>query len=166
MALAAVIAEIQWMHQLLKELGLRPHARGVADETDDDDDREERHVHAPEREMKDAPSPPADATSTPSVDTGVPLCACLTPVYSDNQSAISQVRGESDYHARSKHIDIRHHFVKAAARREEVDIQWVESAKQLADVFTKPLDTPTFLRLRQRMRGTTDAAKTRRENHA
>lgn len=61
--------------------------------------------------------------------------------------------GQSDYHARSKHVDIRHHFVKAASQRGEVQLQWVQSADQLADVFTKPLDAPTFARLRDEIMG-------------
>ena len=139
-ALSAVMQELQWMHQLLKEVGLRPHGRGVAD----------AHEH-------DAPPAEADVdacmSESESTRTDGAPCACLTCVYSDNQSALTQCRGESDYHARSKHIDIAHHFTKAAVRRGEVALQWVESANQFADVFTKPLDASTFVRLRDVMRG-------------
>jgi predicted glycosyl hydrolase (DUF1957 family) len=93
-----------------------------------------------------------NSTST-STGSSSSACACLTPVFSDNQFTLTQCRGETDYHARSKHIDIRHHVVKAAVKRGEVDLQWVESAEQLADLFTKLLDAVTFHRLRAAMRG-------------
>ena len=160
MALSAVIAELQWLHQLLAEIGLRDDAD--ADQHADDDGTDAgnggAHAHGSARGGPSTVATGASGSSRPVPPLGQ-RCAggrcstCTTLVRSDNQSAISQVTGQSDYHARSKHIDIRHHFVKAASQRGEVQLQWVQSAEQLADVFTKPLDAPTFARLRDEIMG-------------
>jgi transposase InsO family protein/uncharacterized membrane protein YgcG len=150
MALAAVVAELQWVHQLLAEIGLR----GTAEEDDGDD--------APTADStRMLPTIPSSSTSSHAAHASAPSSSpspwcpgCETEVRSDNQSAISQVRGDSDYHARSKHIDIRYHFVKSAVRRGGMQLRWVQSAEQQADVFTKPLDAPTFIRLRDAIMGT------------
>ena len=160
MALSAVIAELQWLHQLLAEIGLRDDAD--TDQHADDDGTDAgnggAHAHGIARGGPSTVATGASGSSRPVPPLGQ-RCAggrcstCTTLVRSDNQSAISQVTGQSDYHARSKHVDIRHHFVKAASQRGEVQLQWVQSADQLADVFTKPLDAPTFARLRDEIMG-------------
>ena len=52
-------------------------------------------------------------------------------MYSDNQGALALTKGEG-HHSRSKHIDIRHHFI-----REQTSIA---SESNIADVLTKPLE--------------------------
>ncbi len=59
-------------------------------------------------------------------------------VYSDNQSAIALTRSDS-FHNRTKHIDIRHHFVKDLIRRNTINLEWVSTNDQLADIMTKSL---------------------------
>ena len=43
-------------------------------------------------------------------------------------------------HSRTKHIDIRHHFLRDHEAKGDISLQGVRSEEQLADIFTKPLD--------------------------
>ena len=69
---------------------------------------------------------------------------------SDNQAAI-QLATNDTYHSRSKHIDIRHHFIREIVRRGEVELRYVGTREQEADLNTKGLDANTFKRLRDRI---------------
>jgi hypothetical protein len=50
-------------------------------------------------------------------------------------------------HSRTKHIDIRHHFLRDHQQKGDIEVFHVSSANQLADIFTKPLDEQTFCKL-------------------
>ena len=65
------------------------------------------------------------------------------PMYCDNQSAIA-LCCNSVQHSRSKHIDIRHHFIKEHVERKVVELYFVETKYQLADIFTKALPKERF----------------------
>jgi hypothetical protein len=72
------------------------------------------------------------------------------PLLCDNESAIRLV----DYsveHSRTKHIDIRHHFLRDHQQKGDIDIFHISNENQLADIFTKPLDEKTFCRLRSEL---------------
>lgn len=71
----------------------------------------------------------------------------------DNQSALAMVTRPGAMHARTKHIDVRHHFIRDAVKCGEARLQWVPSADQLADIFTKALDRHTFIKLREKVMG-------------
>lgn len=64
----------------------------------------------------------------------------------DNQSAI-KLSKNPEFHKRTKHIDIKFHFVRDVSDRGEINIVYVESKKQLADIFTKPLVKNAFKEL-------------------
>ncbi|GJZ53986.1 retrovirus-related pol polyprotein from transposon TNT 1-94 [Tanacetum coccineum] len=64
----------------------------------------------------------------------------------DNQSAIALCTN-SVQHSRSKHIDIRHHFIKEQVERKVVELYFVETKYQLADIFTKALPRERFATL-------------------
>jgi FPC/CPF motif-containing protein YcgG len=49
-------------------------------------------------------------------------------------------------HSRTKHIDIRYHQQKG-----DIEITYVSTHNQLADIFTKPLDEKTFSKLRNEL---------------
>ncbi|GJV41334.1 retrovirus-related pol polyprotein from transposon TNT 1-94 [Tanacetum coccineum] len=67
----------------------------------------------------------------------------VIPMYYDNQSAIA-LCCNSVQHSRSKHIDIRHHFIKEQVERRIVELYFVETKYQLADIFTKALPRERF----------------------
>ncbi|WVZ63326.1 hypothetical protein U9M48_012967 [Paspalum notatum var. saurae] len=50
--------------------------------------------------------------------------------------------------SRTKHIDVRFHFLRDHCEKGDIDLVHVASENQLADIFTKPLEFGTFVRLR------------------
>lgn len=71
-----------------------------------------------------------------------------TTVYVDNQSSIRLVKNP-EFHKRTKHIDVRYHFVRERVQRKELEVDYIESAKQKADIFTKALPRNRFCELRE-----------------
>ena len=68
-----------------------------------------------------------------------------TPVtiFCDYQSAIRRVKNP-EFHQRTRHINVRYNFIKDYQEKNQIDMQYVESSNQLADIFTKPLPVPDF----------------------
>ncbi|GJY12318.1 retrovirus-related pol polyprotein from transposon TNT 1-94 [Tanacetum coccineum] len=60
------------------------------------------------------------------------------PMYCDNKSAIA-LSCNNVQHSRSKHIDIRFHFIKEHAKNGVIELHFVNIEYQLADIFTKAL---------------------------
>jgi len=56
----------------------------------------------------------------------------------DNQSAIKLIRNP-EFHKRSKYIDIRYNFVREKYFSRDVEIEYIRSRNQLADILTKTL---------------------------
>ena len=54
-------------------------------------------------------------------------------------------------HSRTKHIEIRHHFIRDHVAKGDIDLFHVNTEKQLADIFTKPLDEARFRELRHEL---------------
>mmetsp|Transcript_17870 Transcript_17870/g.26381 ORF Transcript_17870/g.26381 Transcript_17870/m.26381 type:complete len:511 (+) Transcript_17870:541-2073(+) len=71
-----------------------------------------------------------------------------TTIYVDNTSAIKLAQNPV-FHRRSKHIAIRHHFIRQLLTDGIVDFQYISTQDNLADLFTKPLAKPLFRRLRR-----------------
>nr|GEV42581.1 retrotransposon protein, putative, unclassified [Tanacetum cinerariifolium] len=61
------------------------------------------------------------------------------PMYCDNKSVIALCCNNVQ-HSRSKHIDIRYHFIKEHVEYGVIEIYFVNTEYQLADIFTKALD--------------------------
>nr|GEX37688.1 hypothetical protein [Tanacetum cinerariifolium] len=60
------------------------------------------------------------------------------PMYCDNKSAIALCCNNVQ-HSRSKHIDIRYHFIKEHIKNGVIELYFVNTEYQLADLFTKAL---------------------------
>lgn len=71
-----------------------------------------------------------------------PVILCI-----DNQSAIDLAKNPM-FHGRSKHIDIRYHFIRECVERGEVVLKHVSTGDQRADIMTKGLATIKFERMR------------------
>ncbi|KAJ9561686.1 hypothetical protein OSB04_006846 [Centaurea solstitialis] len=65
------------------------------------------------------------------------------PIYCDSKSAIA-ITCNPVQHTRTKHIDIRYHFIKDHVERGTIELYFVNTEYQLADIFTKPLDEKRF----------------------
>ena len=137
MALSTCLQEVKWIHALLTEVGLRERARATtetaASDESIDEDAPELHHH--------------------------PL---QTILFTDNRAAKSLCSLEGNSHPRTKHIDMRHHFIREAVQSREVRIEWIPTGDQQADALTKALDRQTFQRMRERMM-TCDQQRRRRE---
>jgi hypothetical protein len=70
-----------------------------------------------------------------------------TTIYSDNQSAIAISKGD-DIGERSKHIDIKYHYVKDLITNNDINIEYCPTKLQIADIMTKALGRPQFEYLR------------------
>nr|GFA56876.1 retrotransposon protein, putative, unclassified [Tanacetum cinerariifolium] len=65
------------------------------------------------------------------------------PLYCDNKSAIALCYNNIQ-HSRSKHIDVRYQFIKDQVENEAVELYFVITEYQLADIFTKALPRERF----------------------
>ena len=72
------------------------------------------------------------------------------PLFCDNESAI-KLANNPVQHSRTKHIDIRHHFLRDHEAKGDIALQHVSTDGQLADIFTKPLDESRFCALRSEL---------------
>lgn len=68
-------------------------------------------------------------------------------LYIDNRSAIDLAKNPV-FHGRSKHIDIRYHFIRECVKRGEIVLKHVSTENQRADVLTKSLATSKFEKMR------------------
>ncbi|GJR91277.1 retrovirus-related pol polyprotein from transposon TNT 1-94 [Tanacetum coccineum] len=65
------------------------------------------------------------------------------PLYCDNKSVIALCCNNVQ-HSRAKHIDVRYHFIKEQVENGIVELYFVRTEYQLADIFTKPLPRERF----------------------
>ena len=61
-----------------------------------------------------------------------------TTLFSDNQSAIALTK-EHQYHARTKHIDVRFHFIRWIVEEGKVRLVYCPTEEMVADILTKAL---------------------------
>lgn len=59
-------------------------------------------------------------------------------IHSDNQSSIKLAHNNT-YHARTKHIDIKHHFIRDSLAHHNLTLKYIPSNDNIADILTKPL---------------------------
>ena len=69
-------------------------------------------------------------------------------VYCDNSSAID-ISKNPVQHSKTKHIEIRYHFIRDLVERNIVTLEYIPIERQNADIFTKSLDRSRFETLRQ-----------------
>jgi hypothetical protein len=72
------------------------------------------------------------------------------PLLCDNESAI-RLADNSVEHSRTKHIDIRHHFLRDHQQKGDINVYHISTENQLPDIFTKLLDEKRFCRLRSEL---------------
>jgi hypothetical protein len=68
----------------------------------------------------------------------------------DNECAV-KIANNPVQHSRTKHIDIRLHFLRDHIAKNDISLEGMRSEDQLADIFTKPLYEATFCRLRSEL---------------
>ena len=68
-------------------------------------------------------------------------------IHCDNISSI-MLANNPVYHARTKHIEVHYHFVREKVLAREIDLVYVSTEEQVADIFTKALGTEKLHRFR------------------
>jgi hypothetical protein len=70
-----------------------------------------------------------------------------TTIYSDNQGAIQLVKTPK-YHKRTKHIETKYYVIREKYKRQQIDVIYVSTKHQIADILTKALPRESFQYLR------------------
>jgi hypothetical protein len=78
-------------------------------------------------------------------DLGETLDGAVT-VMEDNQGSIALANNPSD-HARTKHIDIRHHFIRQLVEENRIVLDYCPTEDMVADIFTKALARDRHVKL-------------------
>jgi hypothetical protein len=64
-------------------------------------------------------------------------------LYLDNQAAIA-ISKDPQYHARIKHIDVQHHYIREKVLENRIKPSYIPSAENAADILTKPLSKEKY----------------------
>ena len=71
-------------------------------------------------------------------------------LFCDNLSAIN-ISKNPIQHSRTKHIDIRHHFIRELVEDKAISLEHVTTENQIVDIFTKAFDANKFEELRGKL---------------
>jgi hypothetical protein len=69
------------------------------------------------------------------------------PLMCDSSSAICLAQNPV-FHGRAKHIKVRHHFLRDYVEKGDIEMKYIDTERQLADIFTKLFDATHFASLR------------------
>ena len=107
MAISQALREVKWIHALLARCGLRqPPAN------------QEKHKA---KQLQGASSASARVSVSPRK--AIREQVHPTPIRTDNQSAAAMCMSTGGLHSRTKHIDVRHHFIRDAVKSGEVELR-------------------------------------------
>ena len=67
----------------------------------------------------------------------------LTPIFVDNEAAIA-ITKNTVQHSKTKHIDIKYHFIRDCFEKKLIDVQKIHTDLQRADLFTKSFAKSRF----------------------
>jgi hypothetical protein len=65
------------------------------------------------------------------------------PLMCDKISAILVVKNPV-FHKNMRHVERRHHFLRDHVEKGDIEMRYIDTERQLADIFTKPLDSSRF----------------------
>jgi hypothetical protein len=72
------------------------------------------------------------------------------PLICDSSSTICLAQNLI-FHGREKHIKVRHHFLRDHVEKGDIEMKYIDTERQLVDIFTKPLDVTRFASLRRNL---------------
>jgi hypothetical protein len=70
------------------------------------------------------------------------------PLMCDNTSVIS-VAKNLVFYKRMRHLERRQHFLRDHVEKGDIEMRYIDTERQLADIFIKPLDASRFAVLRE-----------------
>uniref|UniRef100_A0A5B7BDL9 Putative polyprotein n=1 Tax=Davidia involucrata TaxID=16924 RepID=A0A5B7BDL9_DAVIN len=73
-----------------------------------------------------------------------------TKIFGDKKSAISPSK-DPVFHGRSKHIDIKFHYIHELVKGNEIAMEFCKSKDQITDILTKPLKAEAYYKLKNMM---------------
>ena len=76
------------------------------------------------------------------------------PLEVDHKGAVYMAAHDIN-NKRTKHIDIRYHFIRNYIADKTVELFYIETSNNIADIFTKALPVPSFVRFAKRLLGLT-----------
>ncbi|GJU18011.1 retrovirus-related pol polyprotein from transposon TNT 1-94 [Tanacetum coccineum] len=71
----------------------------------------------------------------------------MVPIFCDNKSVIA-ISNNPVLRSRTKHINIKYHFIRYHILKGDIELHFILTEYQLTDIFIKPLDEPTFFKLK------------------
>ena len=71
-------------------------------------------------------------------------------LFVDNQAAIALSKNPV-HHDRSKHIDIKYHYIRDCVEKGQVEVDHIRTREQIADALTKALGRVVFVEMRQKL---------------
>nr|CAN68883.1 hypothetical protein VITISV_015907 [Vitis vinifera] len=80
------------------------------------------------------------------------------PIKCDNTSTIN-ISKNPVQHSRTKHIEIRHHFLRDHVQKGDITLEFVSTKDQFANIFTKPLSEEQFVDIRKQLGGKGEGGK-------
>ena len=72
-------------------------------------------------------------------------------LYGDNQGSLSLAKNP-EFHQRTKHINVKHHFIQEHITKETIDLQYIASSEMVADSLTKPLSAANHAKFVDQLR--------------
>jgi hypothetical protein len=71
-------------------------------------------------------------------------------MYCDNESAV-RLAYNAEFHQRTKHVLVRYHYIRQQVAEGKIEVKYISTNDQLADIFTKALPSPKFISMRKRI---------------
>jgi hypothetical protein len=72
------------------------------------------------------------------------------PIYGDNKGAVDYAKVQKVTQL-SKHMDVKCHITREQYEKGTIDMIWIPSAENWADLFTKPLGPQLFAKIRDQI---------------
>ena len=58
---------------------------------------------------------------------------------------------DNKFHAHTKHINLRHHFIREMVKEEKIKVTYIPTDENVADIFTKVLARPKYVAFIKRL---------------
>jgi hypothetical protein len=65
-----------------------------------------------------------------------------------NNTSVISIAKKLVFHKRMRHLERKHHFLRDHVEEGDIEMRYIDTERQLADIFTKPLDAFCFADLR------------------